>query len=134
MIIGFDFDGTLTQRNEFPKIGEPNQQMIDLCKRAQDLGIETILWTCRVEKELQSAVDFCKAHGLNFSAVNDNAPSNIEAYKNVYKEQPRKVYCDYYVDDKAIGWYPVCAAIELSKILDSYEMKLRNAKNIIDKH
>ena len=132
MIIGFDFDGTLTERNEFPNIGKPNEQMIALCKRAQNLGIETILWTCRVEKELQSAVNFCKEYGLEFSAINDNVPSNIKTYGHIYKEQPRKVYCDYYVDDKAIGYYPVCAAVELSKILDNYETKLRDAKNIID--
>lgn len=132
MIIGFDFDGTLTQKNEFPNIGEPNEQMIKLCKRAQDLGIETVLWTCRVEKELQLAVDFCEKHGLKFSAINENAPSNIEMYKNMYKEQPRKIYCDYYIDDRSIGYYSTCAAVELSKILDSYEIRLKDVKNIVD--
>lgn len=133
MIIGFDFDGTLTEKNEFPKIGKPNKQMIKLCKRAQDLGIETILWTCRVEKELEEAIEFCEFHELKFSAINNNAPSNVEEFKHIYKEQPRKVYCDYYIDDKNIGYYPICAIVELSKILDSYELKIRNVKNTIDK-
>lgn len=121
MIIGFDFDGTLTETNEFPKIGKPNKEMIRLCKRAQDLGIETILWTCRVEKELKDAIKFCKWHGLKFSAINECAPSNVAEFEKVYKEKPRKIYCDYYVDDKNIGYCPKCALIELEKILDQYE-------------
>ena len=70
MIIGFDFDGILVE-NKFPKIGKPNLDMILLCKRAQKLGIETILWTCRVEKQLEEALEFCNDCGLKFAAINE---------------------------------------------------------------
>lgn len=124
MIIGFDFDGTLTEKSEFPKIGKPDLDMILLCKRAQKLGIETILWTCRVEKQLEEALEFCNDYGLEFSAINECAPSNIKEFESVYKEKPRKIYCDYYIDDKNIGYCRECTIENLERILNEYEMEV----------
>ena len=96
--------------------------MILLCKKAQKLGIETILWTCRVEKQLQEALQFCEKYDLKFVAINECAPSNIKEFESVYKEKPRKIYCDYYIDDKSIGYCRECAIKSLEQILNEYEM------------
>lgn len=57
-----------------------------------------ILWTCRVEEHLKEAVDWCSKFGLEFDAVNDNLPENVEKYGN----NSRKVYATCYIDDLAV--------------------------------
>lgn len=98
MIIAVDFDGVLCT-NKFPDIGDPRYEVISIIRELMDEGNEVILWTSRVEKELESAVEWCEDRGLHFCAVNDNAPSNKEKYKDIYSTTPRKVYADVYIDD-----------------------------------
>ena len=45
-IIAVDFDGTLCS-NQFPKIGAPNEELIDYLKKRQANGEKLILWTSR---------------------------------------------------------------------------------------
>lgn len=95
MIIAVDFDGTLVL-DRFPNIGEPFYSRIECVKSLQKKGHKIILWTCRAGKVLEEAVQWCAEHGLVFDAVNENLPE-------VQKEwggDTRKVYCDYYIDDK----------------------------------
>lgn len=103
MIIAVDFDGVLC-KDEFPQIGPPISLNISLIKRLAEKGHEIVLWTCRVEKQLEEALVWCEEQGLVFAAVNDNAPSNKAKYASVYKEQPRKIYADYYIDDHSAGY------------------------------
>jgi hypothetical protein len=98
MIIAVDFDGVLC-KDKFPEIGEPNYEVISLVRQLIDKKHEVILWTARVEKELDSAIEWCEDRGLHFTAINDNAPSNKEKYADVYQTKPRKIYADVYVDD-----------------------------------
>lgn len=98
MIIAIDFDGILCENN-FPAIGEPNYEIISLTRQLIDIGVEVVLWTSRTDNELKEAVAWCEDYGLHFSAVNENAPSNIEEYKSKYPNGTRKVYADYYIDD-----------------------------------
>lgn len=102
MIVAVDFDGTLVT-DKYPDIGEPNFEMIDLCKRLQANGAKLILWTSRdndtEERHLDRAVEFCKSHGISFDAVNRNIDEAIELFHN----DARKVYADAYIDDKAIS-------------------------------
>ena len=51
-IIAVDFDGTLCE-NKYPKIGEPNEQIIAYIRGMKKLGARLILWTCRAGKLLQ---------------------------------------------------------------------------------
>ena len=104
-IIAVDFDGTLITGNKWPDLnGEPNQRLINILIRERKRGNKVILWTNRTnkpEKEeyyLRDAVDFCKAAGLEFDAVNENLPEIIEAYGS----DSRKVSADKYIDDKAL--------------------------------
>ena len=91
MIIAVDFDDTL-QVN-----GQPNTQLIARLKREQKNGNTVILWTCRVGKSLQEAVSFLNVCGFRPNYINSNAAEAIRRYGS----DPRKIYADLYIDDKA---------------------------------
>lgn len=96
-IYAVDFDGTLCE-SVWPGIGEPNTKLIEhLIKRRKE-GAKLILWTCRVGEKLQEAVEWCKDHGLEFDAVNDNIPEMIACHGN----NCRKVFATCYIDDLAV--------------------------------
>lgn len=95
-IIAVDFDGTLC-RGAWPEIGEPNTRLIEDLKRRKKQGDKIILWTCRVDEMLTAAVEWCRAFGLEFDAVNENLPETIEYFGN----DSRKIYADEYIDDKS---------------------------------
>lgn len=93
-----DFDGTLCE-NKFPEIGEPNNRVISYIKNRRKDGDKIILWSCRIGKQLQDAVDWCKDQGLEFDAVNDNLPETVKAFGN----NCRKIFANYYLDDRALS-------------------------------
>lgn len=95
IIVAVDFDGILCE-NKFPEIGKPNYDMVSFVMRLQDSGIETILWTSRIDDRLAEAIKWCEDRGLHFTSINDNTPSNKEQYGT----NPRKVYADIYMDDR----------------------------------
>lgn len=90
MIIAVDFDGTLCNYKN-PGIGEPKLEVIE---KVKELAADNflILWSCRKGKALKEAVKWCEQYGLFFDAVNKNAPG---------KKSSRKIYADWYIDDKA---------------------------------
>lgn len=105
-IIAVDFDGTLITGNTWPDVaGEPNISLINILIRERQRGNKVILWTNRTDKPeqdsypLRAAVDYCKAAGLEFDAVNENLPEIIKAYGS----DSRKVSADKYIDDKALN-------------------------------
>ena len=105
-IIAVDFDGTLITGNTWPDVcGEPNRKLISFLIGQKNKGNKIILWTNRTdvpEKEsypLRDAVEFCRAAGLEFDAVNENLPEIIQAYGS----DSRKVSADTYIDDKAFN-------------------------------
>jgi hypothetical protein len=65
----------------------------------QELGAELILWTCRGGQPLVNAVNACRAYGIDFVAINDDAPSTKLSWRGDFS---RKVYADYYLDDRII--------------------------------
>lgn len=104
--IAFDFDGTLC-KGTFPLIGEPRMWLISYAKHMQSLGHKIILWTCREncggiyfpdKRYLDEAVEWCKQYDLVFDAVN----KNIEEDKYPNEIFSRKVFADYYIDDKSV--------------------------------
>lgn len=97
-IIAVDFDGTLCEES-FPDIGAPKQWVINALLREQTAGAKIILWTCRNNQHLEAAVDWCKAHGIIFDAVNENLPENIAKYGGI---DNRKVFATEYWDDKSV--------------------------------
>lgn len=99
-IIGVDFDGTLAHtKGIYPNIGEPITEVMDYILEEQKKGAYLILITMRENEELDMAVEWCNAHGIVFDAVNDNLPHMKEFFKN----NPRKIFCNEYLDDTNIG-------------------------------
>lgn len=97
MIIGFDFDGTLAV-HDYPRIGEPDYEMLEIVKHLKDLGHHIILITNREGKELAEAVEWCKGHGIVFDAINDNLPH----VKESWGINTRKIFCNLFIDDRAM--------------------------------
>ena len=63
MLIAVDFDGTIVT-HEYPKIGREIPFAIDTLKRLQsELHHQLVLWTMRDGKELDEAVEYCRARG-----------------------------------------------------------------------
>lgn len=92
MIIAVDFDNTISVKNK------PNKQLIEYLINRQQMGDILILNTCRKGKRLTEAVQFCSKYGLSFNAVNDNIPAVVI----MLGYNPRKIYADLYIDDKAV--------------------------------
>ena len=97
--IAVDFDGTLCE-NRYPKIGEPNTELIRQLIEEQEAGAELILWTCRGGEMLKAAVAWAKKQGLRFDYVNRNTRERIRAYKS----DSRKISADIYIDDRAASF------------------------------
>lgn len=98
-VIAVDFDGTLCTRN-WPKIGEPNTELIRQLAEEQKSGAAVILFTCREGKLLKEAVKWCREQGLIFDEVNRNLKERIRAYRG----DSRKISADVYVDDRAAAF------------------------------
>lgn len=97
-IIAVDFDGTLVE-DKWPEIGKPNKEMFEFLKYLQkEHNIKLILWTSRTDRHLINAIEFCKAQGMEFDAINENIPE-VKAFTG---RDTRKVYADIYLDDKSI--------------------------------
>ena len=96
-IIAVDFDGTLVQ-HEYPYIGEPIYYTIVKLKAEQIQGAKVILWTCRVGKELDAAVQWCEDMGIHLDAVNENLPEILDGFGG----DTRKIFANEYWDDRAV--------------------------------
>ena len=81
-IYAIDFDNTLAI-TRFPEIVAPNKKMVAFA-------------TSRAGADLENAVEWCRLQGLVFDAVNEPLPEQIKRWGN----DTRKIYADYYIDDK----------------------------------
>lgn len=97
--VAVDFDGTIVE-DKFPKIGTPKLFAFETLKAMQAKGFMLILWTVRRGKELEEAVEFCRANGVEFYAVNANYPE--EAMEG---EGARKINVDVFIDDRNVGGF-----------------------------
>lgn len=95
MITAVDFDGTLCE-DKWPDIGEPNHDVIEHLKQRKADGHKLILWTCRVEENLQKAIEWSAKHGLHFDAVNEN----VQEILTMFPICGRKIYYDCLIDNK----------------------------------
>ena len=106
-IYAVDFDGTLAV-TRFPEIVEPKRKIVAAVKMLKANGHKVILWTSRAGRDLEAAVEWCHAQGLEFDAVNEPLPEQVARWGN----DTRKVYADFYIDDKAMS------VSELEAIMD----------------
>jgi len=100
MLIAVDFDGTIVQ-HEYPKIGKEIPFAIDTLKRLQKDFHQLVLWTVREGKELDEAVEYCRARGLEFYAINRSYPE-----EEIEEGVSRKVNADLFIDDRNLGGLP----------------------------
>lgn len=98
-IIGVDFDGTLATITKYPAIGEPIPEIIEYILNEQKQGAYLLLITMREGMALEGALMWCEDHGIKFDAVNDNLPHMKEWFGN----NPRKIFCNEYLDDTNFG-------------------------------
>jgi len=94
--IAVDFDGTIAEHAEFPKIGEPVPDAFVWLRKFKKWGDKIFLYTMRSGDELEDAVEYCREHGLEFDGVNED-PDQSE-----WTDSP-KTYADVYIDDCGAG-------------------------------
>lgn len=97
--IAVDFDGTIVE-NCYPAIGKPMLFAFETLRELQRRGFVLILWTYRVGKELDEAVEFCRQNGIEFYAVNRSYPE--EVLDNLTS---RKIDADIFIDDRNLGGF-----------------------------
>lgn len=95
-IIAVDFDNTLAITN-YPEIVSPIANVVNYIKSQKAKGSIIILNTCRHNKELEDAVNWCYEQGVCFDFVNENHPDLIKEFGDC-----RKIAADEYIDDKNI--------------------------------
>lgn len=113
MVVAIDFDGTVVTE-KFPAVGEPIPGAIETLKWMNSVGIKIILFTMRSHQQkydpetgklsecgendtsvLSDAINWYKDNGISLWAANYNP---TQTWSN-----SRKVYADYYIDDRGIG-------------------------------
>lgn len=98
LIIAVDFDDTLAKAGEkYPEIREPTYLLSALIEWRKILKehLQLILWTCREGKALQMAINYCKEQGLEFDAINEDAPATLK-----WKPKTPKPFAHIYIDDR----------------------------------
>src|SRR5687767_11732671 len=101
MIIAIDFDGTIVD-HRYPEIGTPVPGAFHWMGVFQDHGARLVLWTMRSVSNhnygdmLTPAVDFCRANGIQFWAINENPE------QHVWTRSP-KLFAHYVIDDHNAG-------------------------------
>ncbi len=98
-IIAVDFDGTIVE-HKYPEIGKEMLFAFSTLKALKQKGHKLILWTYRVGKPLDEAVDFCKKNGVEFYAINKNYPEEV-----LDQNTARKLNADSFIDDRNVGGF-----------------------------
>ena len=99
LILCVDFDGTMVE-HQFPDIGPPVPYAAETVRELQARGDQIILHTVRSDhpnrQYLSEAVTYMTSIGVTLYAVNDNPAQRS------WSDSP-KVFCDWYIDDMALG-------------------------------
>ena len=123
--IAVDFDGTIVE-HQYPKIGKDLLFAFETLKELQKHGALLILWTFRAGAELDEAVDYCKARGIEFYAINRNYPE--EVYDDTIS---RKINADVYIDDKNVGGFKGWS--EIWQELSLYDLREKEAERMLNR-
>ena len=126
MIIAVDFDGTIVT-HQYPAIGEELPFATETLKQLIADGHQLILWSVREGKLLDEAVEWCRARGVEFWAVNRDYPEELQKNNNHYS---RKLKADVFIDDRNIGGLPDWGTIyHMVKYNETWESMRYNHKN-----
>lgn len=122
MTIAVDFDGTIVT-HAYPKIGREIPGSIDTLKCMQKDGNRLILWTVREGELLKEAVEYCRARGLEFFAINEHYEGEPCNDTHHMPKACRKLAADLYIDDRNLGGFPGWEAVYemVSKRMSSAE-------------
>lgn len=101
MVIAVDFDGTIVE-HRYPRIGEEIPFAVETLKLLQQDKHRLILWSVREGELLKEAVEWCKARGLEFYAVNKDYPEEEKSHNGF----SRKLKADVFIDDRNVGGLP----------------------------
>ena len=101
MTIAVDFDGTIV-RHRYPKIGDEIPFATETLRLLLRDRHRLILWTVREGKLLDEAIEWCKARGVEFYAVNRDFPEE-DATGSGFS---RKIKADLFIDDRNFGGLP----------------------------
>lgn len=117
MIIAFDFDGTITKRNEYPNCGELREGIKECIDKLiyQD-KCKIIIFTCRSI----NTPDQCNAYVdmINYLGKNDISFHVINNNVNPSKDfNPYKPYWNILVDDSALGFNPNWTGDDIYKLI-----------------
>ena len=102
MIIAVDFDGTIVE-HKYPEIGQEVPFAIDTLKMLIKDQHRLILWSVREGALLDEAVEWCRARGVEFYAVNKDYPEEERSKNNHFS---RKLKADFFIDDRNVGGLP----------------------------
>ena len=121
MTIAVDFDGTIVE-HRYPEIGREIPFATDTLKMLIKDQHRLILWSVREGKLLEDAVEWCRARGVEFYAVNKDVPEE-DVKKNVHFS--RKLKADVWIDDRNVGGLPDWGTIyEMISKKKTYEQVL----------
>jgi len=102
MTIAIDFDGTIVE-HRYPEIGEEIPFAIDTLKMLIKDHHRLILWSVREGKLLDDAIEWCRARGVEFWAVNRDYPEETNDNNQHFS---RKLKVDMFIDDRNVGGLP----------------------------
>ena len=102
MIIAVDFYGTIVE-HKYPEIGQEVPFAIDTLKMLIKDQHRLILWSVREGALLDEAVEWCRARGVEFYAVNKDYPEEEKEKNNHFS---RKLKADFFIDDRNVGGLP----------------------------
>ena len=110
IIFAVDFDGTLSL-GSFPECGPPNEELITVCKDIisrprEQRNMLLILWTSRKGEYLDNAVEWSREQGIIFDGINALPPDE----DLLFPDDNRKLWADYYIDDRAYTPAEFCNA------------------------
>ncbi len=102
MVIAVDFDGTIVE-NRYPDIGPERPFATETLRLLIRDKHRLILWTVREGQCLKEAVEWCRARGVEFYAVNKDFPEEDISLNQHFS---RKIKADCFIDDSAVGGLP----------------------------
>lgn len=109
-IYAIDWDGTIIEDKQYPKIGEPKPNCINVMKKILASGGHIIIWTCRGGREQEEGIRAkLNEHGIYDFIFNDHHPEVNEFFGGA--DSP-KVLADVYIDDRniysrEIDWFEI---------------------------
>ena len=96
--VAIDFDGTIVD-DSYPGIGEIKPLAKQVINKFVEQGGRVMIHTCRDGVHEEMVKNFLKSNEISFDTINENHPEMMAKYKN----DPRKLGADLYIDDKGLG-------------------------------